>query len=240
LRRLLKVEQELRATTNPVPALVCHPVSPSDTNILGNPILHRRIEFLRESLRNLRLTGSVAPSSRFLCRAIVGKIETVPEQIVVELGPGDGVITRYILERLQPDARLVIFEINEVFVEKIRKTFNDPRLTVIHDSAENMGAHFQEMQIQKVHYFVSGIPFIMLPESLAESITGACLQFLNPKGKFIQFHYSPMMLGFYRRVFGKVDIEVVPLNIPPALVVTCEKKGTPTLSTLAHQTNEPV
>jgi hypothetical protein len=32
------------------------------------------------------------------------------------------------------------------------------------------------------------------------------------------------MLGFYRRVFGKVEIEVVPLNIPPALVVSCEKK----------------
>lgn len=191
---------------------------------MGNPTISRRIEFLRESLRNIRSTGSVAPSSRFLCRAIVGKIDPEQAHTVVELGPGDGVITRFILERLKPDAQLVIFEINEVFVEKIRNTFDDPRLTVIHDSAENMGTHFENMGIETVQYFISGIPFIMLPESLAESITSKCLDFLSPNGKFIQFHYSPFMLGFYRRVFGKVEIEVVPLNIPPALVVSCEKK----------------
>jgi phospholipid N-methyltransferase len=64
----------------------------------------------------------------------------------------------------------------------------------------------------------------VLPETLAERITAECLVFLTPKGKFIQFHYSPFMLGFYRKIFGKVEIEVVPLNIPPALVVSCEKK----------------
>lgn len=191
---------------------------------MGNPTNNRRFDFFRESLRNLRNTGSVAPSSRFLCRAIVNNINPEFAHTVVELGPGDGVITRYILDRMRADTRLVIFEINDVFVEKIRANFNDPRLTVIHDSAENMGAHFQKMGIDSVNYFVSGIPFIMLPESLAESITTACLRYLSTKGKFIQFHYSPFMLGFYRKVFGKVDVEVVPLNIPPALVVSCEKK----------------
>ncbi len=194
------------------------------TIILGNPTFSRRLEFLRESLRNIRSTGSLAPSSRFLCRAIVGNIDPEASKIVVELGPGDGVITRYILDRLKPDARLVIFEINEVFVEKIRNSFTDPRLTVIHDSAENMGLHFQKMGVESVNCFISGIPFIMLPEALAERITSECLQFLHPKGRFVQFHYSPFMLGFYRRVFGKVDIEVVPLNFPPALIVSCKKK----------------
>ena len=184
----------------------------------------QRIHFFRESLRNMRSTGSIAPSSRFLCRAIVGNIDREQAQIVVELGPGDGVITRFILDRLDPTARLVIFEINPVFVEKINANFNDPRLTVIHDSAEKMGEYFEQLGIEKVDYFVSGIPFVMLPESLAEIITRECLHFLNPKGKFIQFHYSPLMLGFYRKIFGNTDVEVVPLNIPPALVVTCEKK----------------
>lgn len=200
----------------------------NDFNHSANLFKHKstnRLHFLRESLRNIRLTGSVAPSSRFLCRAIVGKISPLPGQTVVELGPGDGVITRYILNRLLPDARLVIFEINEIFVEKIRATFDDPRLTVVHDSAENMGLHFQKMGIKQVQYVISGIPFIMLPETLATSITNACLQYLSPHGKFIQFHYTPFMLGFYRKVFGNLSIKVVPLNIPPALVLWCEKKS---------------
>lgn len=194
------------------------------TTILGNTPFNQRLDFLRESIRNLRATGSVAPSSRFLCRAIASKIEPAHADVVVELGPGDGVITRFILNRLKPNARLLIFEINDAFVEKIRATFDDPRLVVIHDSAENMGRYFKEMGVESVDYFVSGIPFVMLPESLAESITTKCYHWLRVGGGFIQFHYSPLLISFYRRIFGNVDVDVVALNIPPAIVISCEKK----------------
>lgn len=167
--------------------------------------------------------GSVAPSSRFLCRAVANKIEPEKARVVVELGPGDGVITRFILKRLQPDARLIIFEINPVFIKKIQASFHDSRMTIIHDSAENMGQHFREMGILEVDYFVSGIPFVMLPESLTERISRECLNWLRLGGKFIQFHYSPLLLRLYRRVFGNLHIEVVALNIPPAIVVSCSK-----------------
>jgi len=185
--------------------------------------LQQRFGFLREGIRNLRSTGSVAPSSRFLCRRIVEKIDPARANVVVELGPGDGVITRYILDRLAPDARLLIFEINEVFVEKLRATLHDPRLVLIHDSAENMGTHFAQHGIREVDYIVSGIPFVMLPESLAERITGECRAWLRAGGLFIQFHYSPLLVPFYRRVFGNADVDLIALNIPPALLISCEK-----------------
>jgi phosphatidylethanolamine/phosphatidyl-N-methylethanolamine N-methyltransferase len=183
-----------------------------------------RIEFLRESLRNLRLTGSVSPSSRFLCRAVANKIDPAKAKTVVELGPGNGVITRFILDRLSPQSRLIIFEINPVFVAKIRATFDDPRMTIIHDSAENMGQHFQALGISEVDYFISGIPFVMLPESLTESITQACRSWLREGGRFIQFHYSPLLLRLYRRAFGNISVDIVALNIPPAIVISCEKR----------------
>lgn len=188
-------------------------------------LVKQRIEFLRESLRNLRLTGSVAPSSRFLCRAIVSKIDPEKARVVVELGPGDGVITRFILDRLKPDSQLIIFEINPVFIEKMRTHFHDPRITIIHDSAENMGTHFQSLGIQEVDYFVSGIPFVMLPESFTEQIIQMCKNWLPTGGKFIQFHYSPLLFGLYRRVFGNARVEVVALNIPPAIIISCKKKA---------------
>ncbi len=188
---------------------------------MGQP----RLDFLRETFRNLRSTGSVAPSSRFLCRAIAGKIDPTRAKTVVELGPGDGVITHYILDRMQPDAQLLIFEINEVFVKKLHQAFqHDKRVTIIHDSAENMGRYFEERAITTVDCFISGIPFIMLPETLAERITTECLRWLEPGGRFVQFHYFPLMLPFYKRIFGNVDVELVTLNIPPALIVCCEKR----------------
>jgi phospholipid N-methyltransferase len=185
--------------------------------------MYPQLGFLRESIRNLRETGSVAPSSRFLCRSIASKIDPEKAQVVIELGPGDGVITRYLLDRLKPTARLLIFEINPVFVEKIRSTFQDPRLTVIHDSAEHIGRYLISHGIEAVDYVVSGIPFIMLPDVLAEDITAACKTWLRTGGGFIQFHYSPTMINFYRKLFGNVDVDFIPLNIPPAFVVYCRK-----------------
>lgn len=184
----------------------------------------QRINFLRESIRNLKTTGSVARSSRFLCRRIAGKIDPAQASVVVELGPGDGAITRHILDRLRPDAQVLVFEINDVFIEKLRSVFDDPRITLIHDSAENIGQYLEERGILSVDYFISGIPFVMLPESLAENITGACRQWLRPGGKFIQFHYSPLLVQFYKRVFGNAEVDFIPLNIPPAFVVSCEKQ----------------
>lgn len=185
--------------------------------------MQQKLDFLRQSLRNLRMTGSVAPSSRFLCRRIADKIDPEKTGVVVELGPGDGVITDYILKRLHPDSRLLVFEINDTFVAKIKTRFDDPRLMLIHDSAAHMGRHFEKMGIEKVDYIVSGIPFVMLDEALSEAIIQECRHWLATGGLFVQFHYSPLLLKVYRRIFGNARVEFIPLNIPPALVITCYK-----------------
>ncbi len=167
--------------------------------------------------------GSVSPSSRFLCRSIVDKIDPARAHVVVELGPGDGAVTRYLLRRLGPQARLLVFEINPVFVEKIKRELHDSRLLVIHDSAENMGEHLRQHGIQSIDYLVSGIPFVVLPEELAQNIINTCRRSLRPGGWFIQFHYSPWLVAFYRRIFGNAKVDFVPLNFPPAIVISCER-----------------
>lgn len=183
----------------------------------------RHFEFLRESLRNIRHTGSIARSSPFLGRDISEKINPNIHKLVVELGPGDGAITGHILDRLSGDARLIILEINPIFVEKLQKKYaNEPRITIIHDSAENLSGHLARLGIEKVDCFVSGIPFVMLPDTLAEKIVRLCREWLIPEGLYIQFHYSRMMLPLYKRVFRAVQIFWSPFNIPPALIMVCQ------------------
>lgn len=168
--------------------------------------------------------GSIAPSSRFLCKSMADKIDKSKARVVVELGAGNGVITNYLLDRMEPDARLLIFEINETFVEKMQQNFNDPRIQIIHDSAENMGQYFEEQNITHVDYFISAIPFVMLPEVVAQNIISGCVRWLNTGGLFIQFHYSPVLVNFYKRMFGNATVDFVPLNMPPAFIITCKKK----------------
>jgi phospholipid N-methyltransferase len=186
--------------------------------------LRRRIDFLRETFRNLKTTGSVARSSRFLCRHITEKIISEEAKVVLELGPGDGAITQFILEKLGPDTQILVFEVNDVFIQKLRDTFKDPRLSLIHDSAEHIEKYLAERGIESVDYIISGIPFAILPESLAETITRECHRWLRPGGLFIQFHYSPLRKQFYHRIFGNARVDFIPLNIPPAFVVTCQKQ----------------
>lgn len=185
--------------------------------------MRQKLDFLRQTFRNLRSTGSVTPSSRYLCKAIVDNIDPARAKCVVELGPGDGVVTQHILDRLPADGRLFVFEINEAFVEHLRERFHDERLVVIHDSAAEIGTYFEKYGVDGVDYIISGIPFVVLPEALVESIVQTCRKWLHPGGTFIQFHYSPLLLPLYKRIFGNADTEVVPLNLPPAIVIRCIK-----------------
>lgn len=185
--------------------------------------MNSHVDFLRESFRNLRLTGSVARSSRFLCKAMADSINPAEARVVVELGAGDGAITRFLLKRIGPEAHLYVFEINPVFVEKLKHTIQDPRICILPESAENMGALFSEREIESVDCIVSAIPFALLPEALADTIVNECYQWLRPGGKFIQYHYSPHLFGLYKQKFGNIHVQFIPWNIPPAFVVSCVK-----------------
>ena len=95
------------------------------------------LSFLKESIRNIRTTGSVVRSSRFLVREMLKPVDFKQAKVIVELGAGDGVLTREILKKMHANARLLCFEINPEFC-KILNEIKDKRLILIEDSAENI------------------------------------------------------------------------------------------------------
>ena len=60
------------------------------------------LSFLLEGLRNIGTTGTITRSGTALCRAAIDRIDFTTARTIVELGAGDGVITKHILERLPP------------------------------------------------------------------------------------------------------------------------------------------
>jgi phospholipid N-methyltransferase len=182
------------------------------------------LEFLRESLRTIQTTGAVMPSSKFLTEAMLQPIDFSTAKVIVELGAGDGVFTKSILNQMRPDAILLCFEINPKFCDLLRNTISDPRFHLIEDSAELLAQYLQTYGVSHADYIVSGLPFIALPEALAVCIVNACFDQLRPKGLFIQFHYSAHPRRFYQRIFGNLKLKFVPINMPPAFVMICEKK----------------
>lgn len=179
-------------------------------------------KFLMEGLKNMKTIGSVARSSKYLCREMLHHVDFSKAGVVVELGAGDGVITHNILKKLRKNAVLIVFEINEKFLQLL-ETIADPRLILIQDSAEHLETHLRRLGIEKVDYIISAIPLVALPKALSFKIVQDCEKNLSEEGLFLQFHYSLMLEKLYRAVFRTVIVEWVPLNIPPAYVFICRK-----------------
>ena len=178
--------------------------------------------FLIEGLRNLGTTGTITRSGKALCRAAIDRIDFSTARTIVELGAGDGVITRHLLDRLHPDGRVIAFEVSEDLCDDMR-AIGDPRLTVAQDSAEHIRHWLDRVGAERADHIVSAIPFAALPADVGLRIVTAARDNLREGGCYNQVHYSLKTRAYYERAFGRVDARRVYLNLPPAWVLYCRK-----------------
>jgi phospholipid N-methyltransferase len=164
--------------------------------------------------------GSITPSSRFLTREVVEEIDFRSARHIVELGPGTGVFTHAILERLAPDGKLLAVDTNAAFVEYLRRQIRDPRFQAVEASAERIDEIASESGFPTVDAAVSGIPYSLLPRPVIRGILQATRRALGDEGLFVGYMYSRMLRPYLLEAFGNVHFRSVLLNIPPALVYT--------------------
>lgn len=181
-----------------------------------------KMEFLREGIRNLKTVGTIMRSSRLLCSKVVSMSQLDGAKCIVELGAGDGVMTRHILDRMPPNAILFAFEINPRFC-KLLQNVNDRRLIIVEDSAENLEVHLAKHGFSEIDTVFSALPFVMLPDEVANSIVKSCHHFLKPLGQFLQIHYSLLERDLYKRIFSQVNVTFHLLNVPPTFIFACSK-----------------
>ena len=181
-----------------------------------------KVIFLREFFRDLRTIGAIIPSSDSLVRKIVRPIDFSEAKYIVELGAGNGCITKTLLRFMQPGAQLFSFDTNERFCEDLR-SLGDERLRVINDSAEHISLYLSKFKIKQADYIVSGLPLASLPGHIGENIIDEVYAALKPGGLYIQFQYSLKSYRKFKERFAQVKLGFTPLNIPPAFVYICRK-----------------
>lgn len=179
------------------------------------------IEFFRQSVKNLKTVGTLTRSSKFVCKEMISHVDFKMANVIIEMGAGDGVITKHILGAMKPDAKLIIFEVNPTFCKVLRE-IKDERLIVIEDSVELIPEYLKKHKLDKPDFIISAIPFVAMPDDISYKIVQLCQKTLKPEGKYIQIHYSLLLKKMYKKVFGNVDVNFVPLNIPPAFVLVSE------------------
>lgn len=179
--------------------------------------------FARNFFANPRGVGSAIPSSKRLTQAMVAAIDWSSARVVVEYGPGTGVVTRALLARMAPDARLFAFETNAEFVRYLRRNIADPRLTVIDASAETVAAVLAAAGIAVCDAAVSSLPFSIMPARVRLRIVAATAAILRPGAPLVGYQYSRRWVGELSRAFDHVTTRFEPRNWPPAFVFTARR-----------------
>ncbi|MBV9583054.1 MAG: methyltransferase type 11, partial [Chloroflexi bacterium] len=131
---------------------------------------HDRWAFFRLYLREPKVVGVVTPSSKFLARTLTDVAQVTTANCVVELGAGTGAVTRTILSRLQPGARLLAFEIVPECLAALHARFTDQRLEIIPRSAARLEQELETRDVARVASIVCTLPFLDLPDTLSRRI----------------------------------------------------------------------
>lgn len=169
--------------------------------------LRDQIDFIRQVRQRFYTTGAVLPSSRFLAHATTRPLHQFqgPKR-VLELGPGTGAVTRYIVKHIKPEDHFDLVEINEDFGRILKNRFeHDPDYKKVAAVSQVHVCPLQEFKTDKPYdIIISGLPFNNFPAPLVEELVEATLKLLAPNGTYSFFEYM-FMRPMRRAVTNSAD-----------------------------------
>lgn len=183
-----------------------------------------KIDFFKTFIKD-RDVASVIPTSLRCVKKVCKHIDFSKDFLLVEYGPGNGVFTKYLLEKMTPGSRLVLVEANKDFVEELKDTIKDPRVQINNILAGDVESVLEPEDIGNVDYVLSGIPFSFLKKERKHEVLTATKRILKDGGKFVAYQTSGHLKKPVMEVFGNYDIEMEMLNIPPYLIYDVVKNG---------------
>ena len=143
--------------------------------------------FLGQFLRHPARVAAVAPSSKYLARAMLQGIDLRPGDVVVEYGPGTGAFTREVAPLVERGVRYLGIEMHPDFHRCLQQRF--PALTFVHGSAEDVDRYLAEHGLPAPRAVISGLPLAAMPAEAMTTIVERTRKALAPGGQFRQFSY---------------------------------------------------
>ena len=172
--------------------------------------------FLRRWLANPLQMGSIIPSSPALCRRVAALVERGPDEVVLELGAGTGVISRALLAAGVPAERLLVVEIVPEMAEHLRQAL--PGVTVLCGDAFDLPKLLPAQLHGRVGTAICGIPLVLLPLEQQRRFVRA-VEAVAPGRGFLLYTYCVTSPLPWRALKLRAERRAwTPLNLPPASV----------------------
>ncbi len=181
-----------------------------------------RFQYLLQFFRDPKV-AALGPTSKRVVDEVCSGISKERDLEILELGPGDGIVTRRLLEELSEGSRILAIETNQAFCDEL-EALNDPRLTVVRDRAENFPERMKEFGFERFDRIISGIPCSMLNEEQRFQLVVDFHRSLVEGGRSILYQLSPLMKGYVREFLELEEIEVKRNGLLPMFIMKGLKK----------------
>ena len=159
---------------------------------MGGGFFSEHFEFFRQFRERFHTTGAVAPSSRFLARALCSHLRDRDRPVrILEVGPGTGAVTRELVKLVRPGDQLDLVELNPRFVELLQAQFREqPTFMRVASQSAVHQCPLQEFKYDAPYdYVISGLPLNNFPPQLVREIFDAYFRLLAPAGVLSYFEY---------------------------------------------------
>jgi len=182
----------------------------------AHPAVSNPWMFFRRWIANPLQMGSIVPSSPMLCSRVVAQTRRAPDEIVVELGAGTGVISQALLDSGLPPEKLWVVEIVPAMAAHLRRVL--PGVNVIEGDARELPTLMPAHLLGKIGTVICGIPLVLLPVPEQKRFIDA-IRTIAPGRGFLHYSYcitSPLSRSAHRLSARREAW--TPLNFPPASV----------------------
>ncbi len=203
--------------------------------------------FYRNVFNQLKTTGSIAPSSRFLADAMLRCMKDLPRPLtILEPGSGTGPFTKPLADLLTDGDKLDLCELNDDFVKHLNELMDiHPSMSQRKDQITLYHKPVQALEGQEVYdVIISSLPFNNFEPELVQEILDKYLDVIKPGGCLSFFEYAGVRnlkklitpsverkrIDAVGEVLAKFLAQhqtgqiFVPLNIPPSIVHVCHFK----------------
>lgn len=166
--------------------------------------------------------AAVTPSSKFLVDRSVKAMDVKNAKTIIEYGAAQGVMTRKILSKMAPDARILAIELNDDLYKELTK-LSDPRLQILNGDVRHIDQIAKDHGFGPVDVIVSGIPFAFLSGRGRHELLAKTEGLLRPGGRFVAYQVTTHLIPLLKDYFRKVKTEFEIRNLPPHFVFTAIK-----------------
>lgn len=147
------------------------------------------LKFFKGWIDKPKAVGAIIPTSSFTARKMASVIDTTSGLPVLEVGPGTGIITKYILKHGVKPSNLYTVEYSHNFVVHLRRLF--PEVNVIEGDAFDLENSLGANGPKLFDSVISGVPLLNFPVQKRVQYLESLLDRLPAGRPVVQLTYGP-------------------------------------------------